>query len=125
MTKTTLFKSITFCTLLIFSTAASLPIIDYNPNGIIRHDTELAKYRELGNRPEFNCVGPYSESVESTDYAVGVLIAPNWVLTAQHFVQDTSFGNSEIPFTKPNESSNIPRLNPMPKKPNGTAGIWP
>ncbi len=91
MTKMTLLRSATFLTLLVFSTAASLPVVDFNPNGIIRHDTELTKYRELGNRPEFNCVGRYSESLESTDYAVGVLIAPKWVLTAQHFVQDTSF----------------------------------
>ncbi|MET2985127.1 trypsin-like serine protease [Aureibaculum conchae] len=58
--------------------------------GIIRHDVAIEKYREVGNRDEFDCVGRYSESEESNDYAVGVLIAPKWVLTAAHFVQDSS-----------------------------------
>lgn len=112
MTKTTLLRSVTFLVLLILSTAASLPIIDYELNGIIRHDTEISKYRELGNRPEFNCVGRYSESVESTDYAVGVLIAPNWILTAQHFVQDTSVWKFGDTFYKTKRIIKHPKIKP-------------
>lgn len=58
--------------------------------GITRHDTERQQYRDIGKRSEFDCVGRYSISIESTDYATGVLVSPNWVLTAAHFVEDTS-----------------------------------
>lgn len=58
--------------------------------GITRHDRERQQYRDIGKRSEFNCVGRYSISTESTDYAAGVLVSPNWVLTAAHFVQDSS-----------------------------------
>jgi hypothetical protein len=58
--------------------------------GVVRHDVELERYRELGRRPEFASVGRYSTSSTSDDYAAGVLIAPNWVLTAAHFPEDGS-----------------------------------
>lgn len=64
--------------------------------GITRHDTERQQYRDIGKRVEFDCVGRYSISPESQDYAVGVLVSPTWVLTAAHFVEDSSvwmFGN--------------------------------
>ncbi len=58
--------------------------------GIIRHDVDIERYRDLARQPEFNCVGRYSSTVSSDDYAVGVLIADRWVLTASHFIGDTS-----------------------------------
>ncbi len=64
--------------------------------GIIRHDVPIEKYREMASLPEFDCVGRYSISETDSSYAGGVLIAPKWVLTASHFVQDSSvwsFGN--------------------------------
>ena len=59
-------------------------------NGIIRHDTSLDEYRKIGNDAKFECVGRYSNSKESNDYATGVLVAPFWVLTAAHFVEGSS-----------------------------------
>ncbi len=59
-------------------------------NGIIRHDVSINKYIEMGQRNEFNCVGRYSISEIDTSYATGVLISSDWVLTASHFVQDSS-----------------------------------
>lgn len=61
------------------------------PFGMIRHDVTIEKYRELGARPEYACVGRYSSTPTGTDYAAGVLIAPKWVLTASHFITDTSY----------------------------------
>ena len=61
-----------------------------NVNGMIRHDVDIERYRELGRRPEFSCVGRYSSTVDSDDYAAGVLIADRWVLSASHFLGDTS-----------------------------------
>jgi hypothetical protein len=58
--------------------------------GIIRHDVDIAKYREMGRQSDFECVGRYSISETEEDYAVGVLITSHWVLTAAHFVQDSS-----------------------------------
>jgi hypothetical protein len=58
--------------------------------GIIRHDVDIAKYREMGRQSDFECVGRYSISETEEDYAVGVLITSQWVLTAAHFVQDSS-----------------------------------
>ncbi len=58
--------------------------------GIIRHDVDIERYRDLGRRPEFSCVGRYSSTVTNDDYAAGVLIADRWVLTASHFIGDSS-----------------------------------
>jgi Trypsin len=58
--------------------------------GIIRHDTDIAKYRALGNSADFNSVGRYSSTISSNDYATGVLISETWVLTASHFIGDSS-----------------------------------
>lgn len=69
----------------------------YGVYGIIRHDVGIDKYREIGKQPDFECVGRYSISETDEDYAVGVLVSPKWVLTAAHFVQDSSvwrFGNT-------------------------------
>ena len=65
-------------------------------SGIIRHDKNIQKYVGIGMSPQFECVGRYSTTKDTTDYAAGVLIAQNWVLTASHFVEDSSswkFGN--------------------------------
>jgi len=81
---------------LLFSTSAVLLEPDIFCTGIIRHDTSIDKYKELGSQPEFECVGRYSTSEQSEDYAVGVLISPTWILTASHFVEEGSvwsFGN--------------------------------
>lgn len=68
-----------------------LILIFISPFGIIRHDVSIDRYRELASRPEFKCVGRYSSAPDGNDHAVGVLIAPNWVLTASHFITDTSY----------------------------------
>ena len=62
----------------------------FNDTGIIRHDTDIEKYREIGKRHEFACVGRYSTSESRNEYAVGVLVSPSWVLTASHFPEDSS-----------------------------------
>jgi hypothetical protein len=58
--------------------------------GMIRHDVDIERYRELGASPAFRSVGRYSSSMGSTDHAAGVLIAERWVLTASHYIGDTS-----------------------------------
>jgi len=81
-------------------TATCLVLFSFNSSdffGMIRHDVDIEKYREIGRLPDFNCVGRYSITETDTDYAVGVLIAPQWVLTAAHFVEKPSvwkFGNN-------------------------------
>ncbi|MDB4292402.1 trypsin-like serine protease [Maribacter sp.] len=73
--------------------ATSLLLLSSNATsfvGMIRHDVDIDKYREIGRQPEFKCVGRYAISETSEDYAVGVLISSKWVLTAAHFVQDSS-----------------------------------
>jgi hypothetical protein len=78
----------------------STVLISFSPSsyfGMVRHDVDIEKYREMGTRPDFDCVGRYSVSETDKNYAVGVLISPNWVLTAAHFVADSSvwkFGNT-------------------------------
>ena len=79
--------------LFLFISAQLQPDITWNSDGIIRHDTRIDHYRQLAAKPEFNCVGRYSVSPESNDYATGILIDPSWVLTAAHFVQDSSVWN--------------------------------
>ena len=73
--------------LLILLAALRLPV---DQQGVIRHDTNLEHYRTLGRQPAFSCVGRYARSRRDTNYAAGVLIAPGWVLTAAHFVEDSS-----------------------------------
>ena len=58
--------------------------------GIIRHDVNIDKYRKIGSKPEFAAVGRYATAIESKDYAAGVLIAPRWILTASHFLDEKS-----------------------------------
>lgn len=73
--------------------ATSILLLSFNNSnffGMIRHDTDVEKYRELGKQPNFECVGRYSISETSEGYAVGVLISSQWVLTAAHFVKDSS-----------------------------------
>lgn len=74
--------------LCVFSLSTSS--FDVGLAGMIRHDTDIARYRDLGSRPAFNCVARYSSTISSNDYAVGVLIADRWILTASHFIGDTS-----------------------------------
>lgn len=59
-------------------TAFAIPGKNYIADGIIRHDTEIEEYIELGSQSKYQSVGRYSISENSTDYAVGVLIAKNW-----------------------------------------------
>ncbi|MEZ5391559.1 MAG: trypsin-like serine protease [Bryobacterales bacterium] len=59
--------------------------------GMIRHDVPQSLYRDLAKQSDFVSVGRYSDSPDSNDYAAGVLVAPRWVLTAAHFVGETSF----------------------------------
>ncbi|GJM30473.1 MAG: hypothetical protein DHS20C17_31080 [Cyclobacteriaceae bacterium] len=73
------------------------PNLNLKATGIIRHDRDIERYRALGGQGEFACVGRYAASASSGDYATGVLISPLWVLTAAHFVEDSSvwwFGDS-------------------------------
>jgi hypothetical protein len=65
--------------------------LNHNVAGIIRHDVSIERYRELGRMTAFDCVGRYSSTVVSDDYAAGVLVADRWVLTASHFITDSSF----------------------------------
>lgn len=76
--------------IMLLTTTSFAPTRTTELNGIIRHDVLIEKYRELGNQAKFDCVGRYSISEESTDYAVGVLIGSKLVLTAAHFVKDSS-----------------------------------
>ncbi len=80
--------------MLVLSTAYTWNIKSANTQlaltGIIRHDTDIEKYRTLGRQQDFACVGRYSTTENNEDYAVGVLISPQWVLTAAHFVEVSS-----------------------------------
>lgn len=77
-----------FFVLVIGAVLVSLGSIPYF--GMIRHDVDIKKYRELGARPDFDCVGRYSVSETDKNYAAGVLVSSHWVLTAAHFVSDSS-----------------------------------
>ncbi len=80
-------KSIGLLICLLFMNNVS---VEKKVTGMIRHDIDIERYRDLGRRPEFSCVGRYSSTTTSDDYAAGVLIAERWVLTASHFIGDTS-----------------------------------
>ena len=85
---------------------------ELQPLGMIRHDTDIQKYKDLGNLPEYNCVGRYAVSEESTDYAVGVLIASRWVLTAAHFVEKSSVWKFGDHFYQTKQIIKHPKLAP-------------
>ncbi len=80
--------------------------------GMIRHDTDINKYRELGKQTKFNCVGRYSISETDENYAVGVLVSTRWVLTAAHFVDDNSVWKFGDKFYKTKRIVKHPKLNP-------------
>lgn len=80
--------------------------------GIIRHDVDINAYREIGRRPDFNCVGRYSISETVEDYATGVLISSRWVLTAGHFVQDSSVWKFGDNFYRTKRVVKHPKLQP-------------
>ena len=104
--------------LILLLLATTLILVSFNPTcffGMIRHDVDIEKYMEIGKQSKYDCVGRYSISESKEDYAVGVLISSQWVLTAAHFVQDSSvwkFGG------------NFYRTK-MQRKHNGQDGIWP
>lgn len=87
--------------------------------GMIRHDVDIEKYREIGRQPEFDCVGRYSISETEEDYAVGVLISSQWVLTAAHFVQDSSVWKFGDNFYRTKRIVKHPKL-----KPNAEETQW-
>ncbi len=80
--------------------------------GMIRHDVAIEKYREVGRQPEFDCVGRYSISETEEDYAVGVLISSQWVLTAAHFVKDSSVWKFGANFYRTKKIIKHPKLQP-------------
>jgi hypothetical protein len=88
-------------------------------SGIIRHDKSIHTYKEIGSRKAFNAVGRYATLKDTASYAAGVLIAPQWVLTAAHFVEDSSvwlFGNQ---YYKTRSIIKHPKL-----KANATEAQW-
>lgn len=79
--------------LFILPIALGLLLVSFNTSnfvGMIRHDVDIEKYREIGRQSDYECVGRYSTSELETDYATGILVSSKWVLTAAHFVADSS-----------------------------------
>ena len=87
--------------------------------GMIRHDVDIEKYREIGRQPEFECVGRYSISETEVNYAAGVLISSQWVLTAAHFVEDSSVWKFGDNFYRTKRVVKHPKL-----KPNAEETQW-
>jgi hypothetical protein len=80
--------------------------------GMIRHDVDVERYREIGRRREFVSVGRYSPSPDSRDYAAGVLISKRWILTAAHFPNDISVWSFGSSFYRTKRIIRHPKLEP-------------
>lgn len=102
-------KLIGILTCLIFMNSMS---VKNKVAGMIRHDVDIERYRELGRKPEFSCVGRYSSTVTSDDYAAGVLITERWVLTASHFIGDSSVWMFGDKYYKSKRTIKHPKLEP-------------
>ena len=87
--------------------------------GMIRHDVDINDYREIGRQPNFESVGRYSISETEEDYATGVLISSRWVLTAAHFVRDSSVWKFGGNFYRTKRIIKHPKL-----KPNAEETQW-
>ena len=105
--------------MLLFVLENTVVVNDLSSDGMIRHDTNVTKYIELGNQPQYQCVGRYSISEDSEDYAAGVLITPKWVLTAAHFVEDSSVWKFGETFYATKRIVKHPKL-----KPNAQETQW-
>lgn len=95
--------------------ATSLILLSFsgaNFFGMIRHDVDIDKYREIARQHEFDCVGRYSISETEEDYAVGVLISSKWVLTAAHFVKDSTVWKFGDNFYRTKRIVKHPKLQP-------------
>ena len=103
--------------LLFFLCGNTTPIENFSIDGIIRHDTEIEKYIDLADRPQFDCVGRYSLSENSEDFAVGILITPKWVLTAAHFVEASSVWKFGYKFYKTKRITKHPEIKPNTEEP--------
>ena len=79
-------------------------------SGIIRHDKDIQRYIDVGASSEFDCVGRYTTIRDSSNYAAGVLISSNWVLTASHFVEDSSLWKFKNHFYRTKRIVKHPKL---------------
>lgn len=93
---------------------ASYPIMEEEGyDGIIRHDVHISNYERIGKKKAFNCVGRYSISKNSREYATGVLVSPTWVLTASHFVRQESVWKFGSKFYKTKKVIRHPNLSTL------------